>query len=101
MKCRVCGIGLVPQRTPLGDLEGYRRHAGRRLCHPCTRACVRNGTLEDHPRITRTAAEVLADFESFRKRYNGDRKLIAERMGIKYDTLNTVLARHQRRIAGV
>jgi hypothetical protein len=66
----------------------HRPVFARGLCRPCYDWARHNGTLEQHPPIRpqRPRDHFVADYELLRSEgYN--RRLIAERLGIKYTTL--------------
>jgi transposase-like protein len=68
---------------------------GRGLCRPCHRTVWRQGTLLDYPRLTRSRADVLADYLHLREDGHSLRQ-IAERMGMQYGSLCRALQRARR-----
>ena len=90
VSCRECGAALHSSHelpTP-----GTVRHMGRSLCGTCRARHVRDGTLVDVPRITRTRDDMLDDW-----RLIGGPPLshseAARRLGVPTGTLTKALTR--------
>lgn len=95
MTCARCADPMTPEGV---RVDGIRVHGCRRLCERCVTRSEKDDTLLDYPRITRTNAEVVADYELLRTARMGRREAAAQ-MGMTFDALDRALLR--ARAAGV
>lgn len=72
-----------------------REHLGRGLCRPCWSRAKNTDTLYDHPRATRSRADLLADWRMLRGQGHTKRQ-IAERLGMTFRALDQALVRARR-----
>ena len=74
-------------------------HEGRGLCESCYRACSRDGTLLDYPRLTWRGDELVADAELLRARYGQPWREIAAELGVSFVALDRARVRARRTVA--
>lgn len=71
-------------------------HGGRGLCTRCHTQCTSNGTLTDWPRLTRSAADFLADYRLLLAEGHTHRQ-VAERLEYPLPSMRRQLTRLRRR----
>lgn len=72
-----------------------RQHYGRGLCRGCYDHHRGAGTLHDHPRRSMPIADFIADYRLLRSE-GYTRRQIADRLGMRYDTLHRAYCRAMR-----
>lgn len=73
-----------------------RPHFARRLCAGCYEVHRRRGTLADHPRVKRLAADFVEDYTLLRSLGLG-RSAIAARMGMTRNAVDVAYSKAIRR----
>lgn len=69
-----------------------RRYGGRGLCVNCRARAAYNGTLHDHPTVTRAQADFIADYTLLRAAGH-NRRAIAERLGMSRHAVQKAYSR--------
>jgi hypothetical protein len=76
-----------------------RRINGRGLCKTCYGWCLRHGALADHERRLRPIEETAAEYRHLHGRCGLLRWQVAERLGLKTDSLRKALYRARKKRA--
>jgi hypothetical protein len=87
-------------RDQLADFDAApchprRRRFARGLCRGCYEYHRYHGTLADHPRVKRSTADFAAEYALLR-REGHTRRQIAERLGMRRNTVDAAYARAVR-----
>jgi hypothetical protein len=69
------------------------RYLVRSLCDSCRWWITHHGDIEEYPRVQRKSWEVLEDYLFIKAQDGGTLQHIADRMGMKRDTLEAALRR--------
>lgn len=99
MKCRICGVSMVPRSAWDKGLrpDGYRPHRGRSLCSTHYRRAIKEGTLGQYGLLqsARTRQEVLEDYMLIRDEVSSIEQAAA-RMGMTASALEKALERARK-----
>lgn len=74
-----------------------RRIQGRGLCSTCYHLHKKDGTLDDYQAKRRPTSVVMEEYEFLSSMGVSDER-IAVQLGIQYDSLRNVLAKHQKKM---
>jgi hypothetical protein len=85
---------MMPQHQPLP--AGTVMHKGRGLCSGCYDWADAHDCLADYPRLLRPAIEVVEE-HAFLTAQGLSGEEIAERLGMKHDSVYRALYRHRAR----
>lgn len=96
--CKICKVPCSHDPRAALYRNGVARAGARRLCSACLGYVRKDGTVYDYPSVNRAREDFLEDYRTLRDQGLSTRE-IAERMGIKRDSVTTNLRR--ARAAGV